>query len=114
MTPDVAGRLLDQVIAADVPAYKVAPAAGPVTVTVGSSSPKLSLVPVAGTAPLAVMRRRASAAPGPETDPTKCPSIFGQEAAIVWNVAPPSRLSSTRTVEAPPIPGIQSAISDVV
>ena len=35
VTDDVAGKLLDQVIAAGVPAKRVAPAAGLVTVSVG-------------------------------------------------------------------------------
>src|SRR5262245_19125738 len=71
-------------------------------------------MPVAGTAPLAVIRMRASVEPGPEIDPTKCPSTLDTDAAIVWNVDPPSRLISTRTVLAPAKLGNQSTTSEAV
>ena len=111
----LAGTLLDQVIASGVPRNNVDPAAGLVMATAGWNSLKLLLTAVTVSKPLMVRvtRRRASSALGPGTDPLKLP-VFGIEATMVSNVAPPSRLSSTLTVPTFPALLVQEAETEFV
>ena len=95
-TVSLAGKLCVHVIAVGAPTYAVA--AGPVTINDGTAIANVPLVAFASPGPLMLTRTRAAAVAGPVTTQAKLP-VLGRPSARVWNVLPPSRLSSILAVE---------------
>ena len=85
------------VIVCAVPIVQLAPAAGDVTDSDGLPMVNAPLVPTAGTPPFAVTRTSAALVAGPVAVHARLPLAGAADASVV-QVAPPSRLSSTRTV----------------
>ena len=89
--------MLDQAIVVDVPASKLAPAAGAVTVAIGVTMANAPLVALADAGPLSVTRTRAAAVAGPVTVQAKLP-VFGAADGQRLKLEPSSRLSSTSAI----------------
>ena len=96
-TVAVDSRFDVHVIVCAVPIVQLAPAAGDVTDSDGLPIVNVPLVPTAGTLPFAVTRTTAALVAGPVAVHARLPVAGAADASVV-QLAPPSRLSSTRTV----------------